>query len=117
MRDMFNAFSFALGEKTGEKTAIGEVLVGITKNPEDVSAQVGETVSFSVAAVGEGISYQWQYYTGKSWQSTGAEGNKTPQIELEATDERNGNKYRCVISNAGATINSRAATLTVIESE
>ena len=86
----------------------------ITADPEDFEGALGETFSFSVTAVGEGLTYQWQYWTGSKWASTTLDGNKTDTITGEITAARNGNRYRCRVKNsAGETLYSEPATLSV----
>jgi hypothetical protein len=67
-----------------------------------------------VTATGAGLTYQWQYYTGSNWVDSGLAGNKTATLSVGATTARNGQKYRCLITDAnGVTTTSSAATLTV----
>ena len=88
---------------------------GITAQPTSVTVKAGGTASFTVAAQGAELSYQWQYRksASASWSNTTATGCKTATLTLPATASRNGYQYRCRISCGGQTINSNAATLTV----
>ena len=88
----------------------------ITKQPESVTASIGDTVTFSVVAQGNSLTYQWQWCASgtEDWRNTSVPGNQTDAITLEATTARNGYRYRCGITDAsGNTITSNAATLTV----
>ena len=88
----------------------------ITKQPENVTAALGSTVSFHVEATGEGLTYQWQWKAGNTstWRDTTVSGNTTDTITLEATAARNGYQYRCVITDAnGNKVYSDEAKLTV----
>lgn len=73
---------------------------------------------FKVQAIGEGLTYQWEYCNASSnkWRTSSMEGNQTDTIKVEAGSWRNGQKYRCVIKDAeGNTLTSDAATLTVTQ--
>ena len=90
----------------------------ILTQPEDVTAVLGTTVSMSVEAEGEELSYQWQWIApdGDAWDETGVSGNTTDTITMEVTDARNGNRYRCVVTDRhGNTVVSEPATLRVQE--
>ena len=89
---------------------------GIKTQPKSVTANVGETVTFKVAATGTGLTYQWQWRKNSSstWASTTVSGNKTATITVPATAARNGYQYRCKITDTnGNVIYSSTATLTV----
>ncbi len=94
-------------------------IFGIVTQPEDVSAAVGSTATFTVEAVGSDLTYQWQYQTasGSKWYSctaTTGEGYASASITLTANKGRSGYKYRCVITDAyGNTVTSEQAVLTV----
>lgn len=93
-----------------------ETALAITKQPEDVTAELGATVSMSVEAVGDGLTYQWQWRSGSggTWNNTTVSGNTTDTITMEATSGRNNCQYRCVITDRyGSTAASEPATLTV----
>ncbi|MBR5342430.1 MAG: hypothetical protein IK149_00875 [Oscillospiraceae bacterium] len=86
--------------------------------PADVTAEIGEMVSFSVAAHNGTLSYQWQYYSTDSdaWydlSSSAFTGLDTDTMTVKATEARNGKQYRCKVSNEYFTRYSEAATLTV----
>ena len=87
--------------------------INITAQPKDIAAKVGDTAKFTVTATGAGLTYQWQYYTGSKWTNSGMTGNKTATLSVPVTVARNGQQYRCVITDAnGKTATSNAATLT-----
>ena len=86
----------------------------ITSQPGSVTAKVGETIRFTVKATGAGLTYQWQFYKGGKWQNSGMTGNKTTTLSVPVTVARDGQKYRCVITDAnGVRTYSEAAKLTV----
>lgn len=88
---------------------------GIVSQPADVTAVLGGAAQFVVAAVGSDITYQWQYNAGDGWHNSPAAGNKTDTLTIPATMDRNGYRYRCRVTSGGTTINSRTATLTVVQ--
>lgn len=88
----------------------------ITSDPESVTVALNADAIFEVEATGEKLSYQWQYFNSGSsrWQNSGLTGNQTPQITVKALSNRDGQKYRCVVTNAmGETKTSGEATLTI----
>ena len=90
--------------------------LAITSQPTSVTANLGETVEFTVGAVGDGLTYQWQWRAGSSgtWKNTSAAGNKTATMTVTSKDSLNGCSYRCKITDAnGTVIYSDPATLTV----
>ena len=90
--------------------------VAITGQPEDVIAAPGETVTFTVTAAGDGLTYQWQYRSSKDgkWYNAKAEGADTAAMSIEVTASRNGMEFRCKVTDAyGNQAISDAATLRV----
>ncbi|MEJ7626568.1 MAG: M36 family metallopeptidase [Ferruginibacter sp.] len=87
----------------------------ITTQPGNASVCQGNTATFSVTAAGPGLTYQWQVSTngGTTWTNiTGAIG--TSYTTPPTTTVMNGNQYRVVITSTCGSINSNAATLTLI---
>ncbi len=104
----------ANGSKTYSNAAKLTVKTTITAQPADKSAPIGGTAKFTVKATGAGLTYQWQYYTGSKWTNSGFTGNKTASLSVPVTVARNGQKYRCVVTDAnGATVTSSTAVLKV----
>lgn len=92
--------------------------IEITAQPVDASAEIGESVQFSVQASGEGLAYRWQYHmAGKTvWANCGLEGRLTDTLTVPVTAARDGASYRCVVTNAnGEMETSDAAILTATE--
>ena len=86
----------------------------IVKQPEDVKAQAGNTVTFKVKAQGTGLTYQWQTSSsnGAKWGNTSLAGNKTATLSFTAPANYDGRLYRCIITDAnGKTVTSNAAKL------
>ena len=76
--------------------------IEITEQPSDISGAVGSTATLKVAAVGEGLRYQWQYQKPGETDYTDASSPeaKFAEWEITLTANTNGRKYRCVITNA-----------------
>ncbi len=89
--------------------------LAITSQPEDYSGSVGETATFTVAAQGSGLKYQWQTLKNGSWTNCSVnDGAKTATLSLAIKDSRNGSKYQCVITDKnGETVTTKEVTLTV----
>ncbi|MBQ6116275.1 MAG: S8 family serine peptidase [Oscillospiraceae bacterium] len=88
----------------------------ITSQPEDYVGPIGDTASFSVAAEGVRLTYQWQYKSLKDgkWYNAKADGYNTPTMRIDVTEARNGMEFRCrVVDASGATLISDPATLHV----
>ena len=87
----------------------------LTAQPQDAAAKVGETATFTVIATGADLTYQWQHYTGSKWIDSDMPGNRTAALSVPVTAARNGQRYRCAITNgAGEQLLSDPATLTVL---
>ena len=103
--------SIVLTRGTGESTAIIE-------QPASVTAQAGQSVTFSIDASGSGLTYQWQYNTGtgSDWtdfaNATGNTMTQTPSADWD------GWQVRCVITDSdGNTVISDPAVITVEKEE
>ncbi|MBQ2061349.1 MAG: immunoglobulin domain-containing protein, partial [Oscillospiraceae bacterium] len=89
----------------------GPVIMG---QPQSVNCELNTSAVFTVDAAGSGLTYQWQFYTGGSWKNSSLSGNKTATLSVKATAARNGQKYRCVITDAdGKTVTTLVVKLTV----
>ncbi len=73
----------------------------IVKNPESVEGVVGETAEFTVEATGKGLTYEWQYCNANStkWRTSVMEGSDTATVKVPVANWRDGQKYRCVVTN------------------
>ena len=87
----------------------------ITGQPESYTGSVGGTATFTVTAEGANLTYQWQYSNngGSTWANSGAAGATTASIDVAALAYRNGQMYRCVVSNEYGSVISDAASLTI----
>ena len=83
----------------------------IVTQPESVSVIENKTISFSVEASGSKLNYQWQYSKdGNTWQNKTV---TTAGMSFKAKLSHNGNYYRCIVSNDGGSVISKAVLLTV----
>ena len=89
----------------------------ITMQPADVSVPVGSVLAFSVAAQGEGLTYQWQWSGANGqWFASGLSTANTAVLNVPATADRHNQHYRCVITDVnGNRAISGSGTLTIIE--
>jgi hypothetical protein len=101
--------------EVNEGSKLPEVIPSeITKQPESVTVDSGESVQFSITAEGAIVSYQWQYKKLYKWFNTSMTGYNTDTLTVAATGQRNGYDYRCVVTFAdGTVLESEAAELTV----
>lgn len=91
----------------------------VTSQPSDISVAAGNTASFTVTAVGSGLSYQWQYSknSGKSWVNCSSTGNNTSVFSFIMKESYAHRQYRCKVSDSnGNYVFSEAAVLSLAES-
>ena len=92
----------------------------IVSQPSDYTGAVGDTATFTIEATGTVLTYQWQYQNVGTdfWQNSSQSGNKTNTLSVPITEKRNGQKYRCVVTDAdGNSVTSDEATLIVEQKE
>lgn len=83
----------------------------ISVNPVNVTVDEGQTATFTVAAEGDDLSYQWQVQKDGGWQSV--QGATGTSYSVVGTRQLNGSKYRCLVANAAGAVYSLDAILTV----
>lgn len=106
------------GTLNGEPGGTGKIETTPTIDTQPASQTVtkGNTATFTVAATGENLSYQWQLSTDNGQNWTGIGGATGVSYTTEATTiSMSGYQYRCVVSNSAGSVTSSAATLTVNE--
>ncbi|MBQ9893754.1 MAG: leucine-rich repeat protein, partial [Ruminococcus sp.] len=89
----------------------------IIKQPEDVIANKGDKVSFSVEATGDELTYQWQYSydNGETWKNTTVGSGKSATMGIILNGSLTNRLYRCVITDKyGFTVESEPAMLTIV---
>ncbi len=88
-----------------------------SKQPEDVTVQEGEDVSFSVEVDGgvEPYTYQWQIFNPKTGKWVDLKGFTDPTLNREDIEKKwDGCRFRCVVTDAeGTQIISQEVTLTI----
>lgn len=101
--------------KSGVSDEGGNEHIKIITQPRNVTATLGTSVVFSVAASGAGLAYQWQYSTpAGGWTNSGQTGSTTDSLTILAESHRDGYKYRCQITDAnGRSVTTYEATLTI----
>ena len=85
----------------------------IQSQPMNFTGKIGDTAVFYVDAVGENLTFQWQFSkNGKTWSTSSLPGNKTDTLRVDVTAARIGQQYRCVITDAtGAQLISDVVTI------
>ncbi len=87
-------------------------LINISRQPGSQKVYPGESVTVSVDAKGDGLTYQWYYRSGKNaTKLSGATGNTyTSKVDKS----HNGGQLYCVITDQyGNTATTEAATITI----
>ena len=87
----------------------------IVTQPQSVTAEIGKTVHFTVAAEGTGLSYQWYYRLPgtTAWKAASSTSAKTAEYSLKPAERHNGYQYRCKVTNSAGYVYTKAVTLTV----
>ena len=88
----------------------------ITTQPGNATVKAGETATFTIAASGTDLIYQWKIdrNDGNGWvniDGATAASYTTSTVDISC----NGFKYQCVVSNSAGTDTSNTAVLTVTE--
>lgn len=89
----------------------------ITVQPHDFYGTVGENAIFKVEATGTGLTYKWQYKKAGTgiWRVAKDDGYNTSTLNVQITKARNGQKYRCIITDENKnSLTSNEAVLQVI---
>ncbi len=104
---------------TAATLTINSSSASITSQPAAVTACTGSNASFTVAASGTGLTYNWQISTdgGTTWNNVSPAVTTATLTLTAVTAAMNNYQYRCVISTSGCSggsgTNSNPATLTV----
>ena len=91
-----------------------ETAPSITTQPGNATVKVGETATFTIAASGDNLTYQWKINRndGNGWINI-AGATATSYTTSTVNISCNGFKYKCVVSNSAGNVESNSATLTV----
>ncbi len=92
-------------------------LTNITTNPSDQTVCDGSTATFSVVAVGTGLTYQWQSCTTEKGTYSNINSNATSaKYNVNANALNNGTYYKCIVSGTCGSQTSSVAKLSLYES-
>ncbi len=90
------------GSSTVSDPAVLHYKSGIKEQPKDYSGAIGTNAKFTVGFSALGTpSYQWQYYSTseEKWKNSGMTGANTATLTVPITEARDGQKYRCIITD------------------
>ena len=112
----YNGNRWTMGWEDGRQltTLSKQAPVVITTQPENYYGTVGGTATFTVAASGDRVTYQWQRSTddGETWSNVSGGTSTTLSIPIQASV--NGYLYRCIAKDfMGHIATSQAGQLTV----
>lgn len=79
----------------------------ITTQPQDATVEEGNPASFTVAATGTGLTYQWFH------NDEPISGASAATLQISAAASADAGEYHVEISNAGGTVTSGTVTLNV----
>jgi hypothetical protein len=106
------------GTKTKTSTAatlVVDSLPVITDQPDSVDAQVGDMVTFSVTATGDGpIHYQWERKSNPFVPFTPMPNQIGSSLVFESVRNNNSGSYRCLVSNHCGAVISDIAFLSIV---
>ncbi|WMW78337.1 T9SS type A sorting domain-containing protein [Flavobacterium sp. 20NA77.7] len=90
--------------------------VAITTQPSNSVSLENSNASFTVAATGSGLTYQWQESTdnGVTWTNISGATSAT-YTAVSVTNGMNGNQYKCIVSGAApcTSVTSNVVSLTI----
>ena len=89
----------------------------IIAQPQSSEIVIGEQTTFSVEAIGQGLTYQWYYKRPSgNWRKVSVSGYNTPELPITGQTANNGTQYRCKVTDAyGNYLTSDSAVLTANE--
>lgn len=111
------ATSVADNSKSGSATVTlsSPVAPAISQQPHDLAVMAGQPATFTVAATGGGLFYQWQSKAPGAGSFANISGATSPVYTVSsATLAQSGTQFRCVATNSQGTATSNAAVLTVV---
>jgi hypothetical protein len=102
--------------KTSDEALLAVLTVAtITDQPDSVDAQLGDSVTFSVTAIGDGpITYQWEKKSNPFVPFQPIANQIGPDLTFEDVKNGNSGSYRCVVSNPCGGVVSDVAVLSII---
>ena len=110
--DVFSIYS--TDDLTIAAYAYGKVPLEITSQPQDVSAEAGETVVLHVEANKSNVTYQWQWKTDSTnWKNCTSGGYNSDTFSFTMKETLAGRLYRCKVTGNGETLMSEAARISL----
>ena len=75
--------------------------VKITMQPIDLVGKRGQTVFATVAASGEGLTYQWYFQTigANTWIKSGFAGNNSSCLEILVNTTNTARRFKCIVTD------------------
>ncbi len=91
-------------------------LFSVVTQPENAEIPAGSSVTFTVAATGSDLTYQWQYMSpvGSFWNDVSEESGTTASYSFTADRSYDGYLFQCVITCGAFSLCSDTATLSVL---
>ena len=86
----------------------------ITKQPTNQVGADGDKLTFMVVANGQDLSYQWYRKTPTDTEWVKVSSGTSAKYSFTAKSERDGTRYRCVVSNAAGKVTSEEAKMSVV---
>ena len=83
---------------------------GITTQPVGRTVNEGQPTTFTVAASGASLSYQWQHLVGATWVDVGT---NSPAYTIAAATTADAGGYRVIVANSAGFVVSDAVVLAV----
>ncbi len=112
-RVVVRAGSVEVTSSAATLTVSAPVAPAISVQPASATITAGGAASFSVTASGTNLSYRWQGSSDASWLDV-VPGSSSATLALSGlTVADSGRRFRVIVSNAGGSVVSDAATLTV----
>jgi hypothetical protein len=114
--------AYLITRRTSDPTAtvrwpVGVSVPRITDQPDNVWVKTGTTVSFTGAATGGRLKYQWQKRTAESGKWVNMVGKTSPKLTFTARSRNTLTEYRLRVRNMAGTKHSKAAVLWVDSSK
>ena len=95
-------------------TCSGPAAPTILQQPLAQNVCAGRNATFSISAAGEGtLSYQWQKNAANLSDGGHYSGTTTPTLTISNASTADAADYRCVVTNAGGSVTSNPAALTL----
>jgi len=109
-----NTINGALYSNTATLTVYDAIVIGT--QPASTSVCSGANATFTAAATGSGVAYQWQMSTNGTWNNIGGATSASYTVTAP-TGAMNGRQYRVVVSGTSpcTAVTSDVATLTVTD--